>query len=287
MEFGEMVKQLREEKGWTQQTMAEMLYVTRQAVSRWENGARYPDLLTAKKIAQILEVTVDELLSGEKLKKDIEREPLLSKPVENIFQTVLYTAAALSYLLMCVFSLYSLFFVGGTPAERLAQRIAPSDVGLMAEYFLNMAAAVVGLFFSVKNKLTARVTGILMSVPYAMAALYFVLLFMSGQIGLMDDNILQAVRLWAGEFVIPLLFAGCIVDYFARGERRMPYAVLLVICAVTLLYLADGYRKLLLFSTDLGFAVSTVHALGKFGMALLLGYQAYTLDKKKRIAYRS
>ena len=38
VEFGEKIKQLREEQGMTQQTMAEQLYVTRQAVSRWECG---------------------------------------------------------------------------------------------------------------------------------------------------------------------------------------------------------------------------------------------------------
>lgn len=38
MKFGEKVKQLREEKGMTQQTLAERLYVTRQAVSKWERG---------------------------------------------------------------------------------------------------------------------------------------------------------------------------------------------------------------------------------------------------------
>ena len=43
MEFGEKLKQLREEKGMTQQKIADKLYVTRQAVSRWECGARYPD----------------------------------------------------------------------------------------------------------------------------------------------------------------------------------------------------------------------------------------------------
>lgn len=38
VEFGEKLKQIREEKGMTQQTLAEKLYVTRQAVSRWECG---------------------------------------------------------------------------------------------------------------------------------------------------------------------------------------------------------------------------------------------------------
>lgn len=41
VEFGEKVKKLREEKGMTQQTMADQLYVTRQAVSRWECGVSH------------------------------------------------------------------------------------------------------------------------------------------------------------------------------------------------------------------------------------------------------
>ena len=50
-EFGENIRRAREELGITQQTLADKLYVTRQAVSRWENGSRYPDLMTAKKLA--------------------------------------------------------------------------------------------------------------------------------------------------------------------------------------------------------------------------------------------
>ena len=120
VEFGEKVKHFREEKGMTQQTMAEKLYVTRQAVSRWECGARYPDLLTGKKIAKILDVSLDELLSGEELKEQIEKEPVLAKPVENILQTVLYAVVAMVYLLLCIFSLYSIFMsneaLSGNPA---------------------------------------------------------------------------------------------------------------------------------------------------------------------------
>ena len=82
LEFGEKVKQVREERGMTQQSLAEKLYVTRQAVSRWECGARYPDLLTAKKISAILEVSLDELLSGEELIYKMEKEPVLAQPIE-------------------------------------------------------------------------------------------------------------------------------------------------------------------------------------------------------------
>ena len=65
----------------TQQTLSDALYVTRQAVSRWECGARYPDLLTAKKLSEVLEVSLDELLSGEEMKKCVEKNPIVESPV--------------------------------------------------------------------------------------------------------------------------------------------------------------------------------------------------------------
>ena len=64
-EFGQKLREVRTAKGYTQQALAEKLYVTRQTVSRWESGNRYPDLETLKKISAELEVSVDELLSTE------------------------------------------------------------------------------------------------------------------------------------------------------------------------------------------------------------------------------
>lgn len=75
----------------------------------------------SEKIAQILEVSVDELLSGEELKKSIERDPVLSAPVSNMIQTILYAVASAAYLLMLVFSLYSFYpaqALKGTPAGK-------------------------------------------------------------------------------------------------------------------------------------------------------------------------
>ena len=64
-EFGENIRKAREKLGITQQTLADRLYVTRQAVSRWENGSRYPDLLTAKRLADFLKVSLDDLVRSE------------------------------------------------------------------------------------------------------------------------------------------------------------------------------------------------------------------------------
>lgn len=67
--IGNRISQLRKEKGITQEDMAEKLGVTPQAVSKWENDISYPDILLLPKIAEMLGVTVDLLLSGES-KKD-------------------------------------------------------------------------------------------------------------------------------------------------------------------------------------------------------------------------
>lgn len=93
VEFSEKLKRAREEKGMTQQTLADHLYVTRQAVSRWECGARYPDLLTAKKLSEVLEVSLDELLSGEEMKKCVEKNPIVESPIIGRAQSALYARA--------------------------------------------------------------------------------------------------------------------------------------------------------------------------------------------------
>lgn len=71
-EFGQKLREVRTAKGYTQQALAEKLYVTRQTVSRWESGNRYPDLETLKKISAELEVSVDELLSTESDLDEVE-----------------------------------------------------------------------------------------------------------------------------------------------------------------------------------------------------------------------
>lgn len=283
VEFGEKVKQLREEKGMTQQTMAENLYVTRQAVSRWECGARYPDLLTAKKIARILDVSLDELLSGEEIKEKVEKEPVLAKPVENIFQTVLYTAAAMIYLLLCVFSLYSYLRPNAALVNSPLGKISMIEVSSDINRILYFAAAVSGLILSIKNKLTAEMTGRIMCVPYLAASLSFLITYIDMRI---KNNGHMDFMGWLTDFIIPLIFAVIVILFFELKERRIPFEVVLMICILTTGYLIYVYKCKFMRFTDLGFVVTTVGMAGKIGMAVLLGYQAYVWDKKKKIAYK-
>ena len=67
MEFNEKLQQLRKRKGMTQEELAEVLYVSRTAVSKWESGRGYPNIDSLKAIAMFFHVTIDELLSGDEL----------------------------------------------------------------------------------------------------------------------------------------------------------------------------------------------------------------------------
>ena len=67
MEFGEKIQKLRNEKKWTQEQLAEKLYVSRTAVSKWESGKGYPNIDSLKDIAKLFSKTIDELLSSEEI----------------------------------------------------------------------------------------------------------------------------------------------------------------------------------------------------------------------------
>lgn len=63
--IGQYIASKRKEKGLTQKELAEALSVTNKAVSKWETGTSMPDISLLKDLAQILDITVDELLEGE------------------------------------------------------------------------------------------------------------------------------------------------------------------------------------------------------------------------------
>ena len=62
--FAQQLTNLRKQKGLSQQQLADKLYMTRQAVSKWETGESSPDLNRMQEIADILDVSVQVLLFG-------------------------------------------------------------------------------------------------------------------------------------------------------------------------------------------------------------------------------
>ncbi len=68
--IGKFILQLRQEKNLSQSDLANLIPVTRQAVSRWEKGQSIPDSSTLLIISKIFDVSINELLNGERLKKE-------------------------------------------------------------------------------------------------------------------------------------------------------------------------------------------------------------------------
>lgn len=65
MEFGEKLQALRKSRNLTQEALAEQLYVSRTAISKWESGRGYPSIDSLKAIAGYFSVSLDELLSSD------------------------------------------------------------------------------------------------------------------------------------------------------------------------------------------------------------------------------
>ena len=64
METKDMLLQLRTQKGWSQDMLAEKVHVTRQAVSRWENGDTVPNTETLKLLSALFDVSINTILGS-------------------------------------------------------------------------------------------------------------------------------------------------------------------------------------------------------------------------------
>lgn len=67
MEFNEKLQELRKQKNLTQEQLAEQLYVSRTAISKWESGRGYPSIDSLKEISRFFSISLDELLSSEEI----------------------------------------------------------------------------------------------------------------------------------------------------------------------------------------------------------------------------
>lgn len=70
MILADKITELRKKRGWSQEELAEKVDVTRQSVSKWESAQSTPDLDKILKLAEIFEVTTDELLKAQQRLED-------------------------------------------------------------------------------------------------------------------------------------------------------------------------------------------------------------------------
>lgn len=85
IKFGKFIREVRREKGMTQKELAEQLYVSDKAVSKWENGLGFPDIKLLEKIAECLGISILELIQSERNKK----EEIPAKTAEELLRNTI------------------------------------------------------------------------------------------------------------------------------------------------------------------------------------------------------
>ena len=96
MEFNEKLQELRKNKGLTQEELAEDLYVSRTAISKWESGRGYPSIDSLKEIAKYFSVTIDELFSSNEILSIAEED---NKQKEKHFRSLVFGLLDISVLM--------------------------------------------------------------------------------------------------------------------------------------------------------------------------------------------
>lgn len=76
--LGEMICSLRKEKGMTQNELAEKMNVTDKAVSKWERNLSCPDVNSIPKLAEVLGITVEELLNAQTKQENNKVEGIIN-----------------------------------------------------------------------------------------------------------------------------------------------------------------------------------------------------------------
>jgi transcriptional regulator with XRE-family HTH domain len=121
-EFGQFIASERKRKGVTQKELAKILKVTDRAVSNWERGTNYPDITMLTSLAEVLGVSVIELLKGQRLNSDnITKEKVDDYLIESMtyskavsrkrFEMTLGKATIMIILLLFVsYGFVSVFF---------------------------------------------------------------------------------------------------------------------------------------------------------------------------------
>ena len=144
MEFNEKLQELRKHKGLTQEELAELLFVSRTAVSKWESGRGYPNIDSLKAIARFFGVTIDGLLSGDELLTIAEKD---TEQKENHIRDLVFGLLDIS---VAVFFFLPLF---GQKVNGIIQEVSLLSLTGIASY-LRIAYFVVAISIAVFGILT-------------------------------------------------------------------------------------------------------------------------------------
>lgn len=143
MEFNEKLQELRKRKGLTQEELAELLFVSRTAVSKWESGRGFPNIESLKAISKCFSVSLDELLSGEEILDIAEKD---QKKKEGRFRDLVFGLLDCCMSLLLFLPLFGRS-VGGTVSAVTLLKLSETKTYLLASYWsIVIVTVVLGTF---------------------------------------------------------------------------------------------------------------------------------------------
>lgn len=116
--MGKFIASLRKEKNMTQKDLADKLYVSDRAVSKWERGLNFPDITLLKKLSEVLGVSLTELFNGERM-DDVSKEKsdeILEDGVKH-YKKQVYKNIIIKVLLIIPIIIFFLFVILVTLSE--------------------------------------------------------------------------------------------------------------------------------------------------------------------------
>ncbi len=276
MNLGKKIRELRQEKGLTQQELADILFVTRSAISNYEMEKRYPDLNTLKAMADYFGISVDEILSDE----DYQRQPEVSEVLEEypMLELVLYGILLIVYLLKLIMDLSIAKHFLSDPYVILS---SVEDIAFLLLFSYCIYA-------SVHKVMDARLIGTVLVIrllPETLWHLYNILLYYGSGYGVLSGLITESVR----DFLLPLfLMTACSLFFFQKQNTNSGLVYLSVILSAGLsLYplFNRNYYNWSLYNEQYVYNVLSV--LSSCILYLLVVFQAFVLRKKRMQSKRN
>ncbi len=176
MDFCEKLQQLRTKNGLTQEQLAEKVYVSRVAVSKWESGRGYPNLDSLRMLAKVFNLTIDELLSTDELIDIVEVQ---TKNKSRILLTLILGITDFMAVLLFVIPMFANRFenkIDNVTLQNLTQvefytKISLIVVACFSIFLGFLELTLQNIQSKIKQKLEVILSGIISSFGIILAAL--------------------------------------------------------------------------------------------------------------------
>ena len=149
MEFHEKLQELRKSRNLTQEELAELIFVSRTAISKWESGRGYPSIESLKQISKFFSVSIDDLLSCEKVLYIAEAEN--KSNIQNMFNLTLGIIDICAFLLIFL-PLYPNTVNGYVASVNLLNYIETSIINRILYWILITLVIIVGSINTLSSK---------------------------------------------------------------------------------------------------------------------------------------